>query len=124
MPLAFTALKEVSSGEIIAYLDPFGNLGSGFEGLDLLLSKPESLTGALAMSSALLATPGIDLLILDSLFWMPGKLSDFEQALRHLALEAAKHQKRVVLINPENGIRKWLLKSLKTFCSQQIRIAD
>ncbi|MBL4818476.1 MAG: hypothetical protein JKY15_04495 [Deltaproteobacteria bacterium] len=114
--LSSAATQKIQSHMLVAYLDPFDNLAPNSHPSELLLLKPKTLKEALAMTQELLKNAGLHMLIIDSLFWFDAKLAEFEQALKALDQMGNDHKKRILLVNPENGVRKYLEPTLEAFC--------
>ena len=122
LELAKAALQKAEIYKTVAYVGDFAMQKLCKKGQEFLILKPDSVEQAVLMSQEMLKTEIVNLVIIDSLFLLPNKNMRFEKGLVCLVKAAEENRKPVFLLNPDNGARKLLQKSLKAFCRHQIQI--
>ncbi len=95
-----------------AYLDPFENMNPKIKGPALYL-KPQDIEQTLGMCEVLLNTSGIDALVIDSFFWLPGTTREFEQGIQVLMRAAKRAQKKICFLGPSNKMQDFVLANVR-----------
>jgi hypothetical protein len=93
--------------ESVAYLDPFANMSP--DKSPTLYLKPQDINQTLGMCEVLFNTSGIDAIVIDSFFWLPGTTREFEQGIRTIMRAAKRAQKKIYFLGPSNKMQDVVL---------------